>query len=313
MKDLLRIADLSANDLAFLLDLAHAFEGRPLQSLELLAGETVMLYFDKPSTRTRISTETAVARLGGVPITVGPGELQLRRGETIADTARVVGSYTAAIVIRTFADDDVRAFAGAARVPVINALTDGHHPLQAVADLLTIRRRYGHLRGLKVAYVGAGTNVAHSLMEAAAIAGMDVAVATPPEYGPDPEVVSFTAEEAGRNGGMLTLTHDPAEAVKDADAVYTDVWLSMGDASDEQERRTRVLSPYQVDGRLLASAADDAIFMHCLPAHRGQEVTAEVIDGDRSAVFAQAADRLPAAQAVLHALVTGRLTGRDDR
>ncbi|MCA2229930.1 ornithine carbamoyltransferase [Nonomuraea aurantiaca] len=307
MKDLLRVADLSPHDLAHLLDRAEHCARQPLGARELLSGRTVLLYFAKPSTRTRISAETAVVRLGGTPLTVGPAELQLGRGETIGDTAHVVSSYASAVVIRTFADDDVRAFARSAHVPVINALTDGHHPLQALADLMTLREHVGDLRGRKIAYVGAATNVTHSLMEAAALAGLSMAVATPARYAPDPAVEAVARKLS--TGGELLLTDDPREAVAGADAVYTDVWLSMGDAAEEKAARVTALTPYQVTAGLMAAARPGAIFLHCLPAHRGEEVTAEVIDGPASQVFHQAANRLPTAQAVLEALLKRDLAG----
>ncbi|TMR93634.1 ornithine carbamoyltransferase [Nonomuraea basaltis] len=307
MKDLLRIADLTPDDLAHLLDRADHFKLRPADSRELLRGRTVLLYFAKPSTRTRLSAETAVVRLGGTPLTVGPTELQLGRGETIADTAHVVSSYTAAVVIRTFDDEEVRSFARAAHVPVINALTDGHHPLQALADLMTLREVVGDLRGRKIAYVGAATNVTHSLMEAAALAGLSIAVTTPAAYAPDPAVEAVTRKLS--TGGELLLTDDPREAVKGADAVYTDVWLSMGDRPEEKAARVAALTPYRVTADLMAAAKPGAIFLHCLPAHRGEEITAEVIDGPASQVFRQAANRLPTAQAVLEALLNRDLAG----
>ncbi|MGR6919290.1 ornithine carbamoyltransferase [[Actinomadura] parvosata] len=271
------------------------------------AGRTVLLYSAKPSTRTRVSTETAVVRLGGVPLTVAPAELQLGRGETIADTARVIGSYAAAVVIRTFDHDDVAQFARSAEVPVINALTDAHHPLQALADLLTLREHFGEPRGRKLAYVGPATNVTHSLMEATALAGITLAVATPDAYRPDP-AAEATARKIS-TGGELILTHDPYEAVRNADAVYTDVWLSMGDAPEEKAARIAALTPYRVTADLMAAAAPGAIFLHCLPAHRGEEVAADVIDGPASQVFPQAANRLATAQAVLEALLCRTLAG----
>ncbi|MCP9948966.1 ornithine carbamoyltransferase [Actinomadura madurae] len=310
MKDLLRIDHLTGDDLALLLELAAGFQDGPGSAGTLLSQRIVPMYFAKPSTRTRLSTAAAVARLGGTPVSVGPDELQLRRGETIADTARVIGSYSAAIVIRTFSDTDVEELASAAPIPVVNALTDGHHPLQAVADLLTVQEHFGRLRGHRIAYIGDGGNVARSLMEAAALAGMDISVASPPGYEPSDEAVTFTATEADRNGGGFVLTTDPAEAVKDASVVYTDVWLSMGDPEEQKARRRKALTPYRVDEHLMACARDDAVFMHCLPAHRGQEVTAGVIDGGRSLAFRQASNRLPATQAVLYALLTDRLKGQ---
>jgi len=311
MKDLLRTSNLTPGDLALLLDLATEFKREPLGRQGLLHGDSVVLYFTKPSTRTRISLETAVSRLGGLPISVGTAELQLGRGETIEDTATVIASYARAFIIRTFADEDVEQFAAAATIPVVNALTDAHHPLQSVADILTLRERFGaNLRGLRLAYVGDGdNNVAHSLMEAAMLMGLDMTLATPPSYEPHPEVTQRARSQAEASGGRLTLMHDPVEAVRGAQAVYTDLWVSLGNADHERRARAAALSPYRVDAALMARAGGDAIFMHCLPAHRGEEVTAEVIDGARSIVFPQAANRLPTGQAVLCALLEGTLTG----
>ena len=308
MKDLLRIADLSTTDLDHLLGVAEHMRARPHSHRGLLAGDTVVTYFAKPSTRTRLSFATAITRLGGVAEVVGRDELQLGRGETIEDTARVISRYARAFVIRTFADDDVRRFAGAATIPVINALTDLHHPCQALADLLTLRRRFGELTGLRVAYLGDGNNVAHSLMEACALAEIDLVVATPPGYEPDAGVVAGAQRLAERSGASISCTNDPLAAAG-ADAVYTDVWLSMGDNEDERATRRSAFRPYQVNGAVMARAATGAVFMHCLPAHRGEEVTAEVIDGPRSIVFEQAENRMHTAQAVLFSLVLGHLDG----
>jgi ornithine carbamoyltransferase len=285
--DLLRIADLSGDELTALLDLAAAFKNDPLRRVDALAGESVACYFSKPSTRTRVSFEAAAYRLGALPIMLRPDELQLGRGEPIADTARVLASYCAAIVIRTFAQSDVEEVARHAGVPVINALTDDHHPCQALADVLTLRERFGELDGLRVAYVGDGNNVARSLIEAAALTGLDLRLACPPGYEPDVPAQVFD---------------DPREAVTGARAVYTDVWVSMGDEAGD---RLRALSAYQVNPELMALAAPDAIFLHCLPAHRGEEVASAVIDGPQTAVWQQAANRLPTEQAALYALATG--------
>ncbi len=305
MKDLLRTAELDHDGLLYLLELAEAFKRDPDLHRDALRGRTVVLYFAKPSIRTRLSFEAAVARLGGTPVVVGPGELQLGRGEPIADTARVVSRYAAAFVIRTFADDDVRAFAAAASIPVVNALTDGHHPCQSLADLLTIRERFHHFADRKLAYVGDGSNVVHSLLEGAALVGMDITVATPPALEPSSEVVRRAEQLAEVSGAWIELTNDPHLAVKDADIVYTDVWLSMGDVDAELSERREALARYRVTADLLAEASPSAIFMHCLPAHRGDEVSADVIDGPQSVVFEQAGNRLPTAQAVLYALVDG--------
>ena len=315
LKDLLRTADLTAGDLALLLELSADLKARPHAEETLLRNEVVGVYFNKPSTRTRLSVAAAVARLGGVPQILGPGDLQLGRGETIEDTAAVMSRYLKAFVIRTYADDDVATFAAASAIPVVNALTDGHHPCQSLADLLTIRERFGTLEGVRVAYLGDGNNVTHSLVEAGALAGMQMIVATPSGYDPDTQIMADATRLAGVHGGSVELVRDPVEAVTGAHAVYTDVWLSMGDPEEERERRLADLDAYRVTEELMAHARDDAVFLHCLPAHRGEEVTREVMDGWRSLVFDQAENRLCTVQALLVALIQGRLegAGRQDR
>jgi ornithine carbamoyltransferase len=302
--DLLRIADLTAVQLNALLDLADEMKNGPTWWTAARNATAIACLFDRPSTRTRVAFEVAAHRLGMLPILLRPDELQLGRGEPLPDTARVLSSYTAAIVVRTFAQATLEELADAASVPVINALSDDHHPSQALADLLTLRRHYGYLEGIRLAYVGDGNNVAHSLMEAGALAGMHVAVATPRGYGPHPDVIRTTIELAEAHGGSIHVLHDPRSAVADADAVYTDVWGSTGEDA-ERERRVRDLQAYQVDDVLMRAAAPEAVFMHCLPAHRGLEVTAEVVDGPSSIVWEQAANRLPAEQATLHTLIGG--------
>jgi ornithine carbamoyltransferase len=306
---LLRTSDLSPDDLTWLLDSATAFKRAPHQARDLLRSETVVLYFNKPSTRTRVSFETAVVRLGGTPIGVGPGDLQLGRGETIEDTARVASRYARAFVIRTFAHADVERFAAASTIPVVNALTDAHHPCQSLADLLTLREHRGDLRRVRLAYVGAGNNVVHSLLEAAALAGMQLAVATPERFPPDRQVVAEAQRIARRTGASLEIGADPAAAVRGADAVYTDAWLSMGDPEAERAERLAQLAPYQVNAALFALARPDALFLHCLPDHRGEEVTPEVVDGPRSVIFDQAENRLHTAVALLSALLDRTLSG----
>ena len=264
---------------------------RPHGFVEALRGDTLVCFFEKPSTRTRVSFAAAAERLGMLPVVLRPDELQLGRGETIEDTARTLSGYAAAIAARTFSQETVERLASAATVPVINALTDRHHPCQALADLLTLRERFGRLTGLRVAFVGAGNNVATSLLEAGALMGMHVTVACPPGHEP--------AVEGAH------VVHDPVEAVAAADAVYTDVWVSMGE-EEERELRLRAFEPYRVDAALMSAARADAIFMHCLPAHRGEEVTAEVIDGRQSVVWQQAENRLPTEEALVLALVTRR-------
>jgi ornithine carbamoyltransferase len=312
MKDLLRTSDLTPDDLHLLLDIAAAFKQNPMQAygMRLLAGKTVVLYFAKPSTRTRLSFETAVARLGGIPSTVGPHELQVGRGETLEDTAHVISRYAEAFVIRTYADDDVQLVAQAATIPVINALTDGHHPCQSLADLMTLKETWGGtLQGKQLAWVGAGNNVLHSLMEASAMAGIHLTIATPPGYEPDETIFAGAWSVAKRMGGSINLMHDPIHAVQGADAVYTDAWVSMGDSEETRAERFAALTPYRVTSKLMSYAAPKAVFVHCLPAHRGEEVTAEVLDGPQSIVFDQAENRLHTGQAVLYALLTNKLQG----
>jgi len=287
-QDYLRVSDLDAGGLAAVLDLAARMKERPHGFVEALRGDTVACFFEKPSTRTRVSFAAAAERLGMLALLLRPDELQLGRGETIADTARTLSGYASAIVIRTFDQAIVEEIADAASAPVINALTNEHHPCQALADVLTLRERFGDLNGLKVAFVGDFDNVATSLAEAAVLCGFELVVGCPAGYG---EAVPGAV-----------VVEDPAEAVRGAHAVYTDVFVSMGDEADAAQR-LRDLAPYQVNEALLEHADPDAIFMHCLPAHRGEEVTAEVIDGPRSVVWQQAENRLPTEEAILYALI----------
>ena len=292
-RHLLRASDLSPELLDRLLRLAAEMKADPLGWRGAEAGRVLACFFSKPSTRTRVSLEAAAQRLGMLPVMLRPEELQLGRGEPISDTGRVLSGYVDAIAVRTYAQADVDELAAAATVPVINALTDDHHPCQALADLLTIRERFGRLEGIRLAYLGDGNNVAHSLMEAGAAAGMDIVVSTPYGYGPHAEIEVAT---------HATLEGDPLDAVRGAQVVYTDVWVSMGQDA-ERDKRLAELAPYQVTGEVMGAACRDAIFMHCLPAHRGEEVTGEVIDGPRSVVFQQAANRLPTEQALIHMLI----------
>ena len=310
MKDLLRTLDLSKADFKYLLNRSRKFKASPHGRRSLLAGESVCLYFTKPSTRTRISFEAAVSRLGGSAIVLGPNDMQLGRGETIEDTGRVISRFTRAFVTRTYRHEDVERFAKVLSVPVINALTDSHHPCQSVADMLTLLEHRGSLKHRRIAYFGDGNNVAISLMEAAALSGVDCAIATPKNYAISQKLVDEAREVAEANGAALQITEDPEEAARGADALYTDVWLSMGDDDNERAQRQRALQPYQVTRRLMGLAKPDAIFMHCLPAHRGEEVTEEVADGPQSVIFDQAENRLHTAVAILYALIEGKLTGR---
>ena len=308
-KDFLRVADLTPERLERLLSLAARMERAPDGWVDALRGHSVALYFAKPSTRTRVSFAAGAARLGLNPIVLRPDELQLGRGEPIADTARALSAYCDAIVVRTYAQAEIEELAAAASVPVVNALSDEHHPCQALADALTVRERFGGLAGRRLAFVGdGGSNVAHSLLEVGALAGMEVAVASPDGHRPAATIVDDALAIAAGTGARIEILEDPGEAVAGAHAVYTDVWVSMGE-DDEREERLRSLRAYRVDGELLELARPEAIFLHCLPAHRGEEVAPEVIDGPRSAVWRQAANRETTEQALLYALVTGDWEG----
>ena len=267
-----------------------------------LAGRSVALLFELLSTRTRVSCEVAVAQLGAHPVVLSGGELQLSRGEPVRDTALVLSRYVDAVCVRTGPHAVVEELAEHAGVPVVNLLTRDHHPCQALADLLTLRERFGGLEGLKLCYLGAGNNVAHSLMVLGAAAGIDVVVATPAELAPHPLVAQVAGAGAG-TGDSVSLTQEPEAAAEDAHALYTDVWVSMGD--DEGDLRRDVLSPYRLDDRLLACAREDAVALHYLPAHPGEEITAEVLYGERSAVWDQVENRLHTQKALLELLVAG--------
>ena len=302
IRNFTRVSDLSPADLRALLDLATQMKLHPGDYVETLRGETIACIFEKPSTRTRVSFAAAAARLGATPLALRPDELQLGRGEPLADTARSLSGYVAAIVIRTFAQQTVDELARWATVPVINALSDEHHPCQALADLLTIEETFGGLAGRRLAFVGdGGDNVAHSLIEAGALAGMDVVIGCPPEYEPDPAVLAGAHAIAETTGAAIRVVHDPLAAALEADAVYSDVWASMGSEA-EHEVRAWALAPFEVTEQVMSLAKPEAIFLHCLPAHRGEEVDAAVIDGPRSAVWAQSANREPTEEALLLAL-----------
>ncbi len=304
-RDLLTLADYTAEEIQMLLDLAAQLkkrqkEGKPTP---ILNGKTLGMIFEKSSTRTRVSFEVGMYQLGGQALFLSSQELQLGRGETIADTARVLSRYLDGIMIRTFAHEKAVELARFATIPVINGLTDDYHPCQVLADLLTVLEKKERLKGVKLAYVGDGNNMAHSLMQAGAIMGMQVAVATPPGYEPKRDVVEYATKLARSSGGEVTLTHVPEEAVDGADVVYTDVWTSMGQEQETQQR-LKDFRGYQVDEALMNRAKQDALFMHCLPAHRGEEVTDEVADGPQSVIFDQAENRLHAQKAVLVALMS---------
>jgi ornithine carbamoyltransferase len=300
-----RVADLTPEALAELLKLSEELKGESVHCDDALRGQTIACIFEKPSTRTRVSFAAAAARLGATSVALSPEELQLGRGESIADTARSLSGYCSAIVIRTFAQQTVDELARWARVPVVNALSNEHHPCQALADVLTIAEVFGDLGGRRLVFVGdGGDNVAHSLLEAGALAGLDVTIACPRKYKPDRRVLFAARMLAERTRAQLTISHDVRTAVAGADAVYADVWASMGEES-ERETRTRALAPFQVTQELMALAKPEAIFLHCLPAKRGEEVASAVIDGPQSAIWQQSANRLPTEMALLLALTRG--------
>jgi ornithine carbamoyltransferase len=303
---LLTLDSLGRDGTRAVLDLARRFKASPGSGRDALAGGRIGLVFDKPSTRTRVSFEAAAFVLGMLPITLRPDELQLGHGETVADTARVLSRYLWALVVRTFEQATIEELAANSSIPVINALTDDHHPCQALADAMTLEEELGDLRRVRVAFIGDGNNVCHSLVQVAAQTGFSLAIATPAGYEPSPAIVAAARRAA--EGAAITVGHDPREAAAGADAVYTDVWASMGKEHEREERR-RVFAGYTVDEALMERAAPHAIFLHCLPAHRGDEVTDEVIDGPFSRVWDQAENRLHTEQALLYALISGDRNG----
>ncbi|HEY8475115.1 MAG TPA: ornithine carbamoyltransferase [Natronosporangium sp.] len=301
----LRDDDLAPAEQAEVLALAATMKADRYGHRPLAGPKSVAVVFDKPSLRTRVSFEVGIAELGGNPVVIDSQGAHFGRGETIGDAVRVLSRYVEAVVIRTFGDDRLAEAAAAASVPVVNALTDGFHPCQLLADLLTVRERCGGTAGRTLAYVGdAANNMAHSYLLAGAIAGMTVRVAGPDGFAPDPGVLARAGELAAGTGGSVAAVTDPYQAVAGADVVATDAWTSMGQEADPRDRST-VLTPYQVNKELLAHAAPDAIVLHCLPAHRGEEITDEVMDGPQSAVFDQAENRLHVQKALLAWLLGG--------
>ena len=308
MKDLLRTDDLTRSQIDTLLATARDFAKEPMRSSTALANKTVAIYMTKPSTRTRLASETAVAHLGGIPIFLRGDELQIGRGETISDTAKIISQFASALIIRTFKQSDVNELGAAASIPVINALTDEDHPTQLLADWVVITEKFGSdLAGRKLVYLGDGNNMANAWLVMGAIMGAHVVAISPSgKFGVDPQVVKRAEDLAKLSGGKVEVSNDPSYAT-DASVLYTDVWLSMGDSESERSERIKALSPYAVTEELLALAHKDAIFMHCLPAHRGEEVAASVIDGGRSVVWQQAFHRRTTIQALLYHLTRGDL------
>ena len=301
----LSLADQSAEELRNYLDLARHIKLYPKAYREACKGQTLAMIFQKPSLRTRVSFQTGIYQLGGQGIYLGPKDIQLHRGETIADTAQVLSRYVDGIMARVFAHSDVVELGRYGSIPVINGLSDLLHPCQVLADLQTVQEKKGTLKGLTMAYVGDGNNMAHSIMYGCALMGVNVAIGHPRGYAPDADVTTRTREFAAASGASVLITEDPRAAVDGADVVYTDVWASMGQEGEHAERLAR-FNGFQVNNDLMGCAKPDAIFLHCLPAHRGEEVAAEVIDGPQSVVFDQAENRLHAQKAIMVRLMGRR-------
>jgi len=299
-RDCLTLAEFAPGEVRLILDEAQKLKmlRRSRIPFRPLFGKTLAMVFQKPSNRTRVSFEVGMYHLGGHALPLSPQEIQIGKRETPSDTGRVLARYIDAIMVRTFDHEELEELATAADVPVINGLSDSHHPCQALADLLTVREELGELEGVKITYVGDGNNVAHSLALGCALTGAQLTIAHPEGHGPEPKVIGLAA----RLGDAPTITEDPQEGVAGARVVYTDVWASMGQEAEAEERKKKFM-PYQVNDELMSRAAPGAIFLHCLPAHRGEEVTAGVIDGPRSRVFDQAENRLHAQKALLYLLL----------
>ena len=303
-RNLLTIFDLSAKDIDSLLIRAKELKAMQKEGVECLSlkGKTLGLLFEKQSTRTRLSFEVAILQLGGHSIYLSPHQIQMGRGEEIRDTARVFSGYLDGIVIRTFEQKMIEEFAGYSSIPVINGLTDQPHPCQIISDMLTILEKKGRLSGIRLTYIGDGNNVAHSLIEGAAVMGIHLRVAAPEGYEPDKNIVETALQKARETGAVIEVMKDPFEAVTGADAVYTDVWTSMGQEEEEHGRR-KIFRTYQVNRELMNTAKPDAIILHCLPAHRGEEITDDMMESPQSVVFEQAENRLHMQKALLEMLM----------
>lgn len=300
-RDIVSVLDMK-DDLEDMIDLSIEVKKQRYRRYEALDNRVLALIFEKPSTRTRVSFETAMDQLGGHSIYLNPHDMQMGRGETIHDTAKVLSGFVDAIAYRAFSHENVAELAKNSTIPVINALDDREHPVQIVADFMTVKEEKGKLRGINFVYVGDGNNVANSLLLGAAILGVNITISCPEGYEPPEEFVKKAQEIASSTGSRVLVSHNPAEDVKDADVIYTDVWVSMGE-EDERAKREKALKGFQVNEQLVAHAKKDYIFLHCLPAHRGSEVTAGVIDGPNSRVFQEAENRLHTEKAILIKLV----------
>jgi ornithine carbamoyltransferase len=304
-QDFLSLRDFSPHQIRHLLDLGIQIKAMPAAYSGALSRKTLAMIFEKPSLRTRVTFDVGIHQLGGFALYLSPAEINLGKRESIYDVAKNLERMVQAVMIRTFAHEIVEQMAEYSSIPVINALTDYSHPCQALADYFTMLEVKGRIAGLKVAFIGDGNNVAHSLMFGGAQLGAHVWIATPAGYEPKADAIHWATERAAQSGGSCTITNDAAEAALGADVIYTDAWTSMGQEA-EAERRRKVFPPYRVDAALFARAKSDAVFMHCLPAHRGEEVTNEVMDGPRSVVFQQAENRLHAQKAILLELMEQR-------
>jgi ornithine carbamoyltransferase len=305
LEDFISIHDLSLYQFSLLLDLTQEIKGNPQRFNKKLKNKILAMIFQKPSLRTRVTFEVGMITLGGEAVYLSPSDIMMGTRETPYDVGKNLERWVDGIMIRTFAHQDVIALAQASNKPVINALTDFLHPCQAMADFFTLKEKKGDLKNLKVAFIGDGNNVCHSLLFAAAKAGSEMTVATPQGYEPNPDIANKALEDGRETGGRFHFTNDPLEAVADADVIYTDVWASMGQEK-ETEKRAKIFAPFQVNRRLFQKAKKDAVFMHCLPAHRGEEVTNDVIDSSQSIVYDQAENRLHIQKAILLLLMEKR-------
>ena len=296
-RDLISVLDI-AFDLEEIIDLSISLKKNRYETVDIAKNRALAMIFEKPSTRTRVSFEVAMRQLGGHSIYLNPNDMQLGRGETISDTGKVLSGFVDLIAYRAFKHENVVSLADASRVPVINALDDKEHPVQIIADFMTVKEVFGDLEGRKLAYVGDGNNMANSLMLGASSLGVDISIGCPKKYIPDKEITEISKQLAKETGSDVEIVDDPSKAVENADVVYTDVWVSMGEES-EREKKEKIFSKYRVDQELMDKASKNAIFLHCLPAHRGLEVTDEVIDGIHSRVFQQAENRLHTEKAVI--------------
>jgi ornithine carbamoyltransferase len=301
-KSILDLTEMTKAELLSIIELAVAIKAQPDDYRQALAGKILAMIFEKNSTRTRVSFEAGIIQLGGQAIVLDSKSTQMGRGEPVKDTAKVLSGYVDGIMIRTYSDQMVQELAAQATVPVINGLTDHHHPCQILADFQTIYEVKGKLKGLKLAYIGDGNNMAHSFLIGGSLVGMDIAIATPKGYEPKPEFIEIAQKNAVVSQSNIEISHDPVKAVEQAEVLVTDVWASMGNEAEQKEREA-VFQEFQVNQQLAAFAKEDYLFLHCLPAHRGEEVTAEIIDGTHSAIYQEAENRLHAQKALLVALM----------